>query len=299
VYSSPDAVKNIRDVGTVTNFSARPADYLRAHHRSALYGSRMPAVRASERGLFPGAAPLAFAAAALVPPISLGAATYAVASLVSFEGSLGFNGWLHPLLYRLVPPLQRLRVPARFSIMVGLSLAVLAGFGVRRLLHAFGRTRWRQRLLFAAIVTAAVIDARPTLRLEAVWKEPPTIYASIAGTPGVVLAEFPVPSVPESFVENTPFMYFSLWHWAPMVNGYSGLIPPRFAELVRNVRGFPAPQTVAFLHERGISHVSVNCALFRSPCPPVVDGIDRSGAFRRIVHATWQGDSVYLYELIR
>ena len=43
-----------------------------------------------------------------------------------------------------------------------------------------------------------------------------------------VLFEFPVHSPADRFDENLPYMYFSMSHWAPMVNGYSGFNPPSY-----------------------------------------------------------------------
>src|SRR5260221_5211801 len=55
--------------------------------------------------------------------IALGAALYA----------LGDQGFLWPILFRLVPALAWLRVPARAWIVVALALIVLAGFGIQSL----------------------------------------------------------------------------------------------------------------------------------------------------------------------
>ena len=47
-----------------------------------------------------------------------------------------------------------------------------------------------------------------------------------------MLFEFPVHPQPERFEENLPYMYFSIWHWTPMVNGYSGFNPPSYAAML-------------------------------------------------------------------
>ncbi len=116
-----------------------------------------------------------------------------------------------PTLYEWLPFIRGLRVPARASILVGLSLAVLGGFGVRRLLASRGR--WTSSIALAAIVVAIGIDLRPILRLEPVWLEPPPIYGALSGNPSAVLVEFPLGGNPRGFTANVPFMYFSLWHW--------------------------------------------------------------------------------------
>src|SRR5205823_6397985 len=61
---------------------------------------------------------------------------YAAGLLIAFDMSLGFNGVSYGALYHYVLPFRGLRIPARMGIMVGFSLAVLAGFGIDRLARA-------------------------------------------------------------------------------------------------------------------------------------------------------------------
>lgn len=286
-----------RDVPVVTYYSATAADYLRAHPRSATWGARTLPGRMPERALFPGLAILMLATVALVPPLGATRAAYTGALLVAFEMSRGFNGVLYPYLYEWLPFIRGLRVPARASILVGLSLALLAGFGVRRLLAA--RSPWRQRGVLAALVVAAAVDLRPVLRLEPVWLEPPSIYGFVAGAKDVVLAEFPFGGDPAGFTPNVPFMYFSLWHWAPIINGYSGNSPPGQADLEEALESFPDPPTLDVLRARGATHVTVNCALYRGGCDRLLEAADASPALRAVASDRWQGAPVRLYELTR
>lgn len=298
-YLAAAPLKGEREVSAVRSFSARASDYLRANERSAVYGPRLLRGRKEERALFPGVMPLAFATAALVPPLGAIEAAYAAGLLVAFDGSLGFNGLVYPYLYAWIPPVRSMRVPARFSIVGAVSLVVLAGFSVRRLLARI-EGRGRRDLAFAALVAAVMIDVWPVLKLQPVWRDPPLVYAAIRDTPGVVLAEFPIHHQPLEFVENTPFMYFSLWHWRRMVNGYSGFAPVSYSEFVYGVIGFPSAPTIVALRHRGVTHVTVNCGFFRGAgCEDVVRQIEQSGAFRSIAEAKWHGKTVRLFELIR
>ncbi len=115
-----------------------------------------------------------------------------------------------------------LRAPARFSIFVGLSLAVLAGYGVARLLDRASR---RQMALTAVMLGLIIVEAMPRMPLERVWPGPPPIYASIPSEPAAVLAEFPMPTAPVGFFFDTRYLYFSTFHWHRLVNGNSGYCP--------------------------------------------------------------------------
>ena len=295
-YLVAQTVKGDRDVPAVTMFSATASDYLRAHERSALYGPHLLPGRKIERALFPGVLPIVLAIASLAPPVGLVRLAYAAGLLIAFDGSLGFHGLLYPYLYDWFPPMRGLRVPARFSVIVGLSLAILSGFGTRRLLARL--SPGKAQVAFAAAVILLAFDLRPNLSLEPVWPEPPSIYAGV-NSHHTVLAEFPVPDDPFGFAFNTSYMYFSLWHGANMVNGYSGFLPTSYEELAKGLASFPSTSSVALLRQRGVTHVTLNCALYRDDCSPVLRAFDSEPALRRVTEGRWQGAPAVLYELIR
>ena len=84
----------------------------------------------------------------------------------------------------------------------------------------------------------AAVDVWPAIELHPVWWQPPPIYDTMKGQQ-VVLAEFPT-SLNISYVNNAvPFMYFSIWHGLPMINGYSGFTPPGYELLMEGLRDFP------------------------------------------------------------
>jgi hypothetical protein len=296
-YLAAQAVKGERDEGAVRVYSAWPSDYFRAHPRSATYGGRLLADRYPERALFPGTLPLALSAVSLVPPVGAIRLAYAAGLLAAFDMSLGFNGISYKHLYRWWLPIRGLRVPARMSIVMAISLAVLAAFGARRLLARF-QSPGARTAVFAALVLAAGVDVWPALELHPVWWQPPPIYDTLAGQT-VVLAEFPT-RLNISYVTNAvPFMYFSIWHELPMINGYSGFIPPSYEPMMDALRDFPAPATIELLKSSGVTHVTVNCALYVTGCEPILATIEASPAFRAVASGQWEGQPVRLYELVR
>jgi hypothetical protein len=295
-YLAAHAIKGDRGEAAVRFYSATPLDYLRPHPRSATYGGRLLEDTYPERALFPGTLPIALSIVGMLPPVGATRLAYAVGLVAAFDISLGYRGLSYKHLYQWVLPIRSMRVPARMSIVLAISLAVLSAYGVRRLL-ARARTPGAQRVVVGALIVAAAIDFMPTLDLIPVWRSPPPIYEAIRSTPGVVLAEFPPVDSLATVTASVPFMYFSVWHWLPMVNGYSGYRTEAYADFAKRLDDFPSPASLDALRARGATHVTVTCALYKTGCDHVLTAVEASGAFRLLVSAQWEGQPTRLYEL--
>jgi hypothetical protein len=172
---STEAVRGRRIGDVVSLYSARPIDYLQPSTRSFWYRDVHVVKREPERELFTNVAPAALALVGIVPPFNAARLALAAAGLVAFDGSLGMNGHWYPIAYEHVGVFQSMRVPARFAILVGLSLSLLAGAGAARLLSPLKRSAVSHFAL--GLMTAiAVVEALPQLDLRPVWKEPPPLY---------------------------------------------------------------------------------------------------------------------------
>ena len=75
---------------------------------------------------------MTLAAVALWPPWSAVRVAYSFGLGFAVNLTLGFNAPLYRFLYEHAAPFRALRIPALAVILVGFSLAVLAGFGVAR-----------------------------------------------------------------------------------------------------------------------------------------------------------------------
>jgi hypothetical protein len=317
-YVRSEPARGVRQVESVVEFSATPSDYLRPGVATPAYRHLLPRVVDAERALFPGVVPLILLAVGVWPPFSAVRVAFVVAGMIAFDGSLGLHGVFYPLLYDVAFPFpfdgslglhgvfypllydvafpfRSIRVPARFGMLVMFSIAILAGYGGSRLLSRVAPTR--VRFGCAALLTAALmVDGWPRYDMLPMWDGPPRIYAVLPSN--AVLFEFPVHPQPERFSENLPYMYFSIWHWRPMVNGYSGFNPREYASMLDGTRGFPAAAALAYLRDAGVTHVTVHCRLWeRDPCEETTRQLDGDARVRLVTRTDWYGAPSSLYEI--
>ncbi len=160
-------------------------------------------------------------------------------------------------LMRVVPGLDGMRVPARFAAFVSFTLVAFAALGTDRLLERLRDRRARAAVAaaLALLLTVELAPRRvrwvPLLRQE----ELPAVYPWIAGRDEIrALIELPVrPGITE-----TEAMYASTLHWKPIVNGYSGFLPPLYEEIARRMRVVPDRAGIALLRRLGVTHLVIH-----------------------------------------
>ena len=263
-YRAAAQVVGERTPEDVQRWSATAPDFLRAHPDNRMYGDpKRPGT--GERRLFPGFVAPALALAAFVPPISAipaGVVAYAAAGVISADFALGFNGVGFRTLYDRVLPFRALRAPARFAMLVGLSLAVLAGFGTSRLCR--GRSTRAQAAIVLLVACAVTLESRNRpLDLSELPADTPAVYSWLAHQPLGVICEYPVGHLQGRVgPQDATYMYYSTRHWQPMVNGYSGFQPSSYGELLDRLRSFPDDASVAYLRQRQVSLLLVHSAFY-------------------------------------
>ena len=296
-YARSQPARGVRGLDTIAEFSATPADYTRPGVATPAYRRVLPRVVHAERALFPGVVPLVLLVAGLWPPWSGPRAAISVAGLLAFDGSLGLHGILYPILYRIAFPFHSIRVPSRFGMLVMLSIAVVAGYGGSRLVSRV-RNRTARYASLVLITAGLMVDGWPRFDTLPMWDGPPSVYASLP--PQAVLFEYPVHPQPERFAENLPYMYFSIWHWRPMVNGYSGFNPRGYAATLEGTRSFPAAGALEYLRGAGVTHVTVHCRFWEpAVCESTLKALDGERRVRLIARAEWYGAPSSLYEIRR
>jgi len=174
-------------------------------------------------------------------------------------------------LYEHVPGWDGVRAPARFATIAVLMLAVLGAFGaawVDRL--RFGR--WVlaiAALLFlveSVAVPMAVNGVEPPEGLmtpSRIYRpgRAPAVYNAIARQqPNAAVAELPF-GQPDYDLRA---VYYSIVHWRPVLNGYSGFFPPHYGQLVTALSDVPGHPDVALnaLRAAGATLLVVHEAAF-------------------------------------
>jgi hypothetical protein len=200
-------------------------------------------------------------------------------------GSARVSGFaLYGVLHDFVPGFNGLRVPARFAMIAGLFLALLAGFGAANLLDppkASNDSGGRRRTTVFAVLSLLILAEGVAVPFEInrVWNQfeavpparvyphhtirrslgegGPPVYARLAALPrGTVVTEFPF----GDGAWEIRYVYYAAAHFHPITNGYSGGFPGRYLERVARFQRVGADPEAAWqeLRATGTTHVVVH-----------------------------------------
>jgi hypothetical protein len=166
-------------------------------------------------------------------------------------------------LYENIFVFQAIRVPGRFSVLVLLGLAGLAGWGTARLLttRLVSSTRLAQSLVVILIIGIAIEYWSVPLigqEIPAGQQIAPVYHWLQSETPPeTVVLELPYGGASEFFYE-----YTSSYHWRRLANGGTGYTPPIYKELRQWFNAFPDPRSVDVLQQLGIDLVVLHPAAY-------------------------------------
>ena len=241
----------------------------------------------------------------VVSPAARGAASrlvrtplifFAVATVLAMWLSLGPvpNGGnahgsgfgLYGLLYNYVPGFNGVRVPARYAMIAGLFLAVLAGYGAAELIKLANLRRAGTLVPAVLTIVLAVLiliegaaipmemnrtwaqnEAEPPARVFPAGKAP-AVYARVASLPaGSVITEFPF----GDGAWEIRYVYYAHTHWKPITNGYSGAFPPAYKARVARLSRVSVDPEASWrtLIDSGTSHAIVHPKAFANPADSV------------------------------
>jgi YD repeat-containing protein len=155
--------------------------------------------------------------------LSLGPTVYALGRPVPFISTIAPYRLLLALPFGDIP-----RVPARFIVMAGLSLSMLAAVGARRLLR---RQSTRAGLVIATIGAMVVAAEHAVVPLPLLAVDVPPYYRELARSADRrAVVEVPIPGDPSAFPQR---MRYQTVHQLPIYGGYlsRGLPPLPFSAI--------------------------------------------------------------------
>ncbi|MBI3977104.1 MAG: hypothetical protein HY331_02855 [Chloroflexi bacterium] len=239
-----------RTVADVVMFSASPASFVSTDPLSLLYGDHplrqyTQSKNDYEKHLFPGFVPLGLAAIALLHArsgrlspqnrrrvlaalvIGVAAAVLALGPFLVLSGQNTGVPLPYLALYQVFPGFQAMRGAARFGLMAVPALSILAAFGVLALRQwpLSGRRRILPWALLGLLLIELLRAPIPMSRLADVFD--PASLDPLARVTGPVIWLPMAESDPINLYLETARMVQNR-AMIPMVNGYSGHLPPTY-----------------------------------------------------------------------
>ena len=248
----------------VTAYSAVPGDYLRVPQENVLRGTRNAGPAPDERSLFPGTIAILLAIVAFIPPVSRLSFTYLGLAIVSADLSFGANGLLFPILQDTVSVTASLRAPARFGVLVLLSLSVLAAVGAARLFQRWPKAAPSISVLLTLLCLGEYWSS--PIGVRELDLRPSEVHAWLAAqAPGTAIVELPVPTASSLWMHEPAYAVQSITHWQPIVNGYSAFPPASYIKLITELRKFPDRDAIAALRAAKVSYILINRRFYETP----------------------------------
>ena len=273
-----------RDIGAFAGLKS----FLATPPSNRLYGDWSKPFRKPEGELFPGFGAFLLAAAGLGwglnknkkraeqagrDEVHTGRGDKAAVRFYTLILGLAFLLALGPggpfvLLHRYVPGFNGIRAASRFHIFIMFSLAVLAAFGLRNLISLF-RGRAVKSVASAAVCLILLAEYAsfpvPLADFPSGEKSIPEVYRWLSSRPDpqTAVLELPVPQMGTGIGRlESPRVFYSIFHGHPIVNGYSGFIPPLYVEISRRWRELPVAQNIADLKELSVGLIILHEELF-------------------------------------
>lgn len=203
------------------------------------------------------------------------------AGFVSFLLSFGPKIFLYRFLSLIIPIIEGIRVPDRFSLFFLFSFSLVAGRGIESFRS--------KKNLGALILLFFLLENCPVPLLSTQVPEilrPDPVYLWLRDQPeDAVVLELPTPDDTEKIWLEVKYTINSVHHWKRIANGYSGYFPQSYYKIREAVfSGFPKTETLLLLRNYGIKLIIVHIEYFdkeiweqlskfiqESPLVPVMD----------------------------
>lgn len=254
-----------KDVGTrpdeeIGRYSAHLISYLSANELNRLWGWTANLWGSPELRLFPGLVAVAIALASLLHARRRVVIVYLAMTLIAIELSRGSNGVVYPLLLGHIGALRGFRALSRFGIVVGCGISVLAAFGTQAIVARSSWSAARRTLMLTLLCGAILLEYsnRSVPMSFGVEAKPADAYQVLRTAKPGIIAEFPIPSAEALPGWDPYYQAWSIWHWRPMLNGYSGFYARHYLEALGELQDFPDERSLETLRRLNVQYVIVH-----------------------------------------
>jgi hypothetical protein len=178
-------------------------------------------------------------------------------------------------------------------MLVGLALAVLAGFGTARLAGRLYRRRSKVALV-AVLCGVILAEPRPMLDAMPLPRVHP-VSSWFNGRPTATIVD-----VPFWYPTAARYLFYSTSHWQPMVNGFSGSLPASYRPLHAAMRTFPDEASMAALRSRGVAYAVIHEEIYgTADYREMIGKVERSPSLM-LVHTASDGSfEARVYQILR
>jgi hypothetical protein len=213
-------------------------------------------------------------------------------ALLALWAALGPGFGLYDALYRVVPGFDLIRVPSRLTLLTLLALSILAGAGLERVLQRVAPPR-RALMAAATLILLGAEYAAFPLDVPPYPLAMPAVDRWVAAEGRGPLAELPIADPRDAVASarlHSHYMLHSTLHWFPIVNGYSGMVPPRHEEMFRLLANFPDDASLTALEAVGVHEVVLHREFYRQEdWDRVTHAIDALGTRVALEHEAVDG----------
>lgn len=173
----------------------------------------------------------------------------------------------YQLLYQFVPGVGgSMRAVSRWGVLVLFAVAALGGLGFSELVRRIAATRALAIgiTLLAVAVLFLEYNQAPLQSLQGrIFSEPvPQGYKWLASQVTDAAVELPMGAPSDRYPPDTFYQYYTLIHHKPLINGYSGFIPPFYDQIVRRFNSFPSYEAVELARALRVRYVIVHSDTF-------------------------------------
>ena len=172
---------------------------------------------------------------------------------------------IYTIFYYFFPGFNSIRDTTRVAVITTLSLAVLAGFGLKQILATQSKLN---KYLIAGFISLIVLSENLSLPIFTpaikINKDIPMVYQWLnKQNNGFSVLELPVFQNTKSKFDENIYIYYSIYHWKNILNGTSSFFPPEF-EWLRNIviPEFPSPKSIEMLKLFKVKYVIIHSSEF-------------------------------------